>query len=325
MNAKQKLDKKLNKLLGSRGAFVKHFTLKDLEAYIDILLASHINIKVATRNIPDRIFNRLGPVLSAKSSVSKPGFKEYNLYKLALANPVKILEDRTAMSSLVNANDAYIGILNELKDNLSVYFTSDKINLFNMKLSHVVIMSVLYQSERLSTFSKYMLSIVTSCITGSTKEIPQYQLQYCSDNYKELAITISELMNNSGEKNFGKIINNIKIKADDFTLISDDSKSQVGRMNIKGLTSSEDKLLSRGVRGLYLPRKIGEMINNKRNDKHNHLKNEEEWLRAQMALVIAKMERIDEDSPEYIKLKNVVSKYNDLINKYERKQKKYED
>jgi len=194
-----------------------------------------------------------------------------------------------------------------------------------MKLSHVIIMGILYQSRILSTFTFYMFDVVSSFITDTSDDVTKYKIEFLNNNGETIAETVSALLDNSGEIVFEKVIEGIKIKSDDFNLISIDSKSQVPQMNIKNINSVDARLINNGTKSLTPFRLLGEIINRRKKETYDRNKVTEEWLKAKIALLISNLDEVDKESSEYKKLERVIDKYAALINKYERLILKYEE
>jgi len=213
MDTKKKLDTEITHLVQSRKAFAQHFNLETLEQYIDVLIASHRIVATSFNTITPQLSRRLSDNVNSNDNRRDPSLAQYFLYVNKLERNAKLKETTQCLSTIIAANEKYIEILNELKDNLSKYFNMEKINMFNMKLSHVVISGVLYQSDILSTYSKYLISLIVNTVTEGEDPEPKYRAIFIAENTENIAKVVSAVIGDEGAVNFSDIIENIKVNA----------------------------------------------------------------------------------------------------------------
>jgi hypothetical protein len=251
-----------------------------------------------------------------------PNFELYKSYKSKLERKAANIESTKSLSSIRDANEEFIKILENLKDKGNEYFTSDKINIFNMRISHVILLGVLYDSERLSSYSKYMITAISFALQGSISDIPKYRIDFIRQNTDAVTKCVTAILDGTGAKEFATYIKNIKIEAKDFSLLSENNNVQVKQSSDIKISENGKQLISSGTFGLLGFRWLGEKINLITVWKERQRLSEEEWLKSHVTLLMSKLDSIDENSEEYSKLKKVIERYEDQINKYERKRTK---
>lgn len=322
MNVIDELDAKLKEMLASREVFDKHFTKADLGDYIDMLINSHRIVITATQSFKPKHMRQLSDKLTSAATAKKEGFGPYIDYRKRLTKVAMGSEMKATMSSLLDANDDYIKLLSAIKTNLDDYFGKKPINMLNMRISHVMLIGVLYQSEQLATFTKYMYTLVAFANGGRIKELPKYRSVYITDHAQKVAAMVSALANGAGAKDIKGMVKNIKINAADFTLISPDVKVQVKRAGDLKLSNDSSRMMTAGIAGIPGIRSLGEHINTIISNFKRNKSTEEEWIKSHTALLIMQLENTDKDSPEYVKLEKIIARYEAIINKNERKRNK---
>jgi hypothetical protein len=315
------LDAKLREMLESREAFVKHVNVKELVAYIDYLVSNHRMVMDATKLFSGRYPRKLeDDFINIKNHDA--GFEPYLKFRKKLIKSAATREASRPMDALLEANRIFIYIMSELRENMGEYFFNEKVNLFNLQLSHVIILGLLYQSEQLCTYTEYMYTLLVQSAAKQSKSYPRYRLEYLAANSDTIAELVNSLLVKAGSIDYKHIIKNIKINAADFALISDDNTVVAKKLPASVLKNDAMVLTEAGTNGLFIFRLIWEQINTIVDKVHKRRLAQEEWLKAHTAYLIAVLEGKSEDDPETAKLKKVIEKYEEMINKYERQRNK---
>ncbi len=312
------LDKKLQELLSSRKGFIKHFVKEDLSDYIDVLIADHKMISTTLEPLSGKFSTILANKLKNTKKATLDGFGAYINFRKRLVGKALDMEMKSTMSAVTKANLVYIDILQDVQRSLDKLFMVNKINLFNMRISHVVVIGVLYQSEQLSKFSKYLQSILSLAIDGKVNAVPKYRNMFLEANSSDIATCISAILKKAGAVNYKGMVKSIKVTASDFTLVTEDNIVQVKKAEGMKTTADTRRMLLMGINGLPGMQTIGEIMNNLKQKMHEERVLEQEWLKAHTALLIAKLDNMDPDDPEYRKLVKIIKKYEDMINKLQR-------
>jgi len=118
MNTKQKLDKQITELLSSRKAFTSYFTIKNFKEYIDSLIDSHNVVISATKHLSDSKLKKLSFEVNTTKNKSNKYLSPYFNYLKNLDNKAKSMENKLCVSSLIEANELYINILNSIKEKI---------------------------------------------------------------------------------------------------------------------------------------------------------------------------------------------------------------
>ena len=127
MNAIDTLDAQVKKMISSREAFIKHFTREDIVAYIDYLINNHMVVVDSMKLFGDMYMRTLAKTINDNKEAPKAGYIPYINYKKFLKGKALSLESTEALSSIKAANENYIIVLNELKDNLVNKFKVERL------------------------------------------------------------------------------------------------------------------------------------------------------------------------------------------------------
>ncbi len=310
MNILKELDTKIVEMIRTRAAFGKHSNKKDLVEYITMLRTEHMSI---IRTI-GHAMPTLGPKIARALKKDSKAFPCYFEYKKFLSNPASTQESKAALSTLMAANETMVGILDSMTKNIDKLFTTDKISILNMRISHVVVAGVLKQSIVMAKYTKYMLGYVSSIICSLDKN-PKYRVSYLFANADMTANAVSKILDNAGAVDFMATIDKIRAGGSDINLISREAKSQVSSVsNAIPMGRNSSGVVVAGIAGIPLFRELGEAINLMRNIIGTYLEQEEEWMRSHVSILNSNLSGMDESDSEYKKLKLIVGRYESMIN-----------
>lgn len=311
------LDSKVSEMIKSRVAFGKHYSKKELKEYIQMLETQHLSVIRSLEGVADGIGSKIGRKLKADTRK----YQAYTNFTKYLNNKSASKEASKFTSTMLDANKTYVKLLSGVLKDIDTLFPFEKINMLNMRVSHVVVSGIVEESKILTRYTKYMFGYVSSTMAGAG-ELPKYRLAYLQDNAKQYANIINDIEDNTGAVDYKAIISKIKSSGEDYTLVGKDAKSQVGG-NLR-FGRSTDGIVTSGVLGLPGFRSIGEAVNILRKEISIYLRQEEDWMRGHVALLSANAGDMAETDPEYIKLKKIIERYESMIDMIERVRKKVE-
>lgn len=317
------LDDRLADMLSSRDAFKKHFSRDDLNTYLEFLISSHSTISNVLESFTSKYQIAMALKMKDKAFVKQYNLSGYIDYKKRLVGAAAKKEAAGFISSLEYANKEYQSVLESIQDNLDKYFTNDKINLFNTRISHVVLIGVMYQSELLTKYIKYMLSYISLTLSGNSSDLPKYREVFMYTNVSAIAKIVNSIYKGAGAKDYKGMLKNIKVNAADFNLLSESNVIQVNKADHLKLSDDSRRVMTMGIFGLTVFRSLGESVNIMSKWLHTERVIEQEWLKAHTTLLMYKLNDMDEEDPEYIKLSRIVMRYEATINKQQRKIDKY--
>lgn len=323
MKSLDTLDKLVSEAISSRSAFTKHFTKDDIVSYIDYLIDNHRIVAEATNSFSAQHSSKIADMLADTRKANVNGYGQYIDFRKRLKGQASDMEMRFALKSLIEANVIYTNILRDMRDNIDDFFDkhNSKVNLFNMKLSHVIIMGVFHQSATISKYTKYMFAVICAAVEGMQDDIPKYRSTFILDNTVQVAAMTSATIAKAGANDYKGLIKIIKDSANNLNLVSAENASQLKKATLK-TNNDMETMMTAGVAGFNPFRVIGELKNRFAEWRKRDRITELEWMKARVALLTAKLDGMDETSKEYKKLKNIVARYEAMINKQERKNSK---
>lgn len=313
------LDTLVSEAISSRTAFAKHFSKEDIVAHIDYLIDNHRIITEATSAFSAAHSSKIAVITADTRKANVNGYSQYIDFRKRLSGTAVKMETQFALRSLIEANKIYTTILRDMKDKIDTYFdkSNSKVNLFNIKLSHVIIIGVFHQSITMSKFTRYMFSVICAAVEGLQEPIPKYRAAFIEENMVQVAAMTSSVIAKAGANDFKGMIKLIKASANNLNLVSPENVSQLKKVTLK-TTKDLDTMILAGAAGMNPFRMIGEWKNRYVEWRKRDSISELEWMRARVALLTAKLDGMSDSDPEYKKLKKIVKRYESMINKQER-------
>jgi hypothetical protein len=324
MDPIKELEVRLNELVKSREAFSKHVDRNALKEYVSTLVSEARGITQALSEVANKTMGAAIKDLISKASTSE-AVKTYTMYLTALKNePSKNasrMEEEIPFSSLAEANKRRLAVLTELELQIDELFTHNTINMFNGRLSHIVVVGIIAQSKMMFKYSKYMLSAVVSAITNQ-HEVAKYRYAWMKDYNQATAEVVAKSIGSNNSYDFASIIADMQNKAIDVTLIDDFNKVTVDMVNSSQISGDAKAIISFGVKKLGLFRWIGEVWETEKHDWKETKRRELEWMRAHVEILKLKLQNTPEDSPEYQRLVRIIERYEEMIAKADKQSEK---
>ena len=316
------LTEKLNEMLQSREAFVKHVDRDAMKEYISSLLVDQRNVQGALKELTSS-GSKLKKALEAnQKDKSKPGVQAYYAYRGMLAQnrdkrAVKA-EDETPLAALSNTVAINIEVLEELEATVDGIFTNKTINIFNSRLSHVVVLGILAESKLIYNYSRYLISGITSSLTKQ-RDIAKYRYAFLSEQGQQMANIVTRAHAKTGSYNFKAMIKDLKTSSVDVSLIDDLTNVVPSNIDESKIKQNTLNLMRLGIPNLNIFRWLGEMWVTRKHNRAEEAKKEKEWMEAHVALLKMDLDEMDPDSPEYKKLVKIIEKYEEMITAADRK------
>lgn len=316
------LNEKLTEMLQSREAFVKHVDRDAMKEYISSLLVDQRNIQASLRELVST-GSKLKKALDVnQKDRNKPGVQAYFAYKGMLAkHPDKraaAAEDENPLSALTNTVDINIQVLEELESTIDGIFTNKTINIFNTRLSHVVILGILAESKLIYNYSRYLISGMVSSLTKQ-RDIAKYRYAFINDNGQQMANIVARAHSKTGSYNFQAMIKDLKTQSIDVTLIDDMANVVPNNIDESKIKKNTLNVMQLGIPNLNIFRWLGEIWVTMKHNRAQEAKREKEWMEAHVALLKMDLADMDPDSEEYKRLVKIIEKYEEMITKADRK------
>ena len=314
MNVLSELDKNVDLVLSTKKGFSGATTVEQLSTYIQNT-RDELTMLVRVLNDP---FTSIGSDLAKEITKDRSNFNEYMKFKSALSNKASSMESKSAYSSILLSMRSAANLLEDLDKHLNEYFEFKRITVLNMRLSHAVISGVLNSCAGLCTYGRYMMSYLSLKHTGIEKT-PPYRTEYLEKNADTVAYIVSGFVDKSGILDYKNIIQSMKKAGKDVPLVDNKGKPQLEVMGVSSaLGRNGSFIVQQSIVGVPLFRGIGEFINVIRKSMSNYLRQEEDWMRSHVTILVAELNGMDPNDPEYIKLKKVVLRYENIIDLVER-------
>lgn len=320
MDPIKELDTKLKEMIKSREAFSKHVDRAALKEYVSTLVSDTRGTVEALSEIATptmgAAFKKL--ISDSKGNATKAYEKYLGLLKKANNKNAALAEDKIPFASLVEAGKRELVVLTELESKIDELFSHNTINIFNGRLSHIVVIGLLSEAKMLAKYSKYLLSAVVSSVTNQP-DIAKYRYIWLDEYSEATAEMVSKLMSGKDSYDFDTIIKDMQTKAVDVTLIDDFNQVTVDMVNSSKVSSDAKGIIASGVKKLGMFRWLGEIWATHKIEKVEEQRRQVEWMRAHTELLRMKLEDIDEESPEYKRLVKIIERYEEMISKADKK------
>lgn len=306
-----KLNEAVSGLLSSRDAFRKKpFSKKELRALVVERQRDHLTILKALGEIEGSV----GKKVASMAVKDDKNYTLYNDYKKGLNNTQRLQESDEFLSTLLEANRRMAMVMSTLESEIDKLFQQERVGLLSMKMTHVVVAGVLYQSDCLGTYTKYMLNYVSS-ILNELEAVPTYCVQYLVNTTPEVCRIVNTVNDGTGAVDYKALIKKIQSSAADYALVnSETADSQVSTIEESlDLGTDEQVVVSSGILGLPFFRAIGEFTNAIRVSIVKYLRQEEAWMRAHVAALRDRTDGVDPNSDEFANQKRIIETYETAI------------
>lgn len=324
MDPIKQLEARLKEMVASREAFAKHVDRDALKEYVGMLLSDTQGIAEALGEITTIPMGTAISKLLAENKTT-PAIKAYRAYVGQLSRngnkAAAQAEKNIPLSSLAEATKMNLLVLTELEGNIEKLFKHNTINIFNSRLSHVVVIGILAECKMVNKYARYMLSAVISSLTGQ-REIAKYRYAWITEYNAPTAAAVSRAMAKTGSYNFQAMIKDMQTKAVDVSLIDDLNKVTVGMVSPAKVSSTTKSLITHGIRKLGMFRWIGEIFIVRKQNKLDEARREREWMQAHVDILKMKLEDMDESSKEYQRMVKIIENYEEMITKADRASEK---
>ena len=249
-------------------------------------------------------------------------------YVKQLNNKAFIEESKVFLGSFIKTNKKLLSVLKKLNDNIDQFFKNESVQIGQIKLSQLSLLSIISQAQKFGEFTIYFISIIydiASLEPGSKYKPTKYKTNILKNNYNSVIDIINNVVNKTKEYDFLREIKTEYVPSYDFSLgvinehtsIIDTILSKLFRKN--SLTME----LSQGFFGLNIISIAEDLYQQYLYDKYRYTKTLKEWMEQRTALL--KMDLNKQQNPnQKERLQKIVSRYEDLIAKYDRQIRDYE-
>lgn len=242
----------------------------------------------------------------------------YTNYLKEIRGKATGLERKRPLGSLLEANQSFGKILEEISKKIDYLIENDSVTLFNVRMSFLAILGILRTSDRVLSFSIYLYSYLTRIESRSTASIPKYRDQFLIDNVHSVATSVSLILEKKGPYNFLQDVETIRKKNADLVLGATGNFDFLGSIVNSNYTPSFlDNLLS-ALSCLNIFGAALDAWDDYRLAKYERNKEMKEWLETHVSLLRMDMSGMDKTSVEYMKLVDIIKAYDEKIAEYDK-------
>jgi len=273
----------------------------------------------------DSSFNKIFKMYQKSINENKSTFKSINskILNMPLTFPKDLLgkaramEDKSYLSSVKKTVDVLTKANEEILKNIDNIISGESIVIKNVKVLDTYCVSIINNTKMYVMFCYDFLGLIGSVINNLSFNYPKYRQERMINSYPHFIDITNQLCDSSGNVSIMKDVKIIKDNGYNFKI--DDTSNAISVIN--------DNILSRNIRnsikGLFgFPNPFVFVMDTFVDIKHYFYmkqKDEKEWLEYHVSMLRMKLNNMDENSPEYIRLSKAVQFYEDKISKYQRK------
>jgi len=233
------------------------------------------------------------------------------------------LESDIPFESIIVANKAFISINKDLLKNIDKIIKGKEIVILGTNISTYAFMGILEQSDIYGLYSQYLLDLCM-VLVSKVSDYPKYRDKYLKENFKFFSDITNNLCNTSMRYSFLKELEIINKKGIDFKINVTDENTKIDSIaKVSDYSMFVLNPLSMIPFIFNIFKMPGEMYLEYKHDKIEKIKQTKEWLETRVALLKMELSKHDKDDIEYIKLENIVRKYEDIIIKQDQKLNNY--
>lgn len=218
-------------------------------------------------------------------------------------------------------------LLKEIEDNFEENFTQERITIYNTRVSHLVILSMVRDSEYLTNYVTYLWGYVTEICTLGEVRMKPYAKAYISDvsNRQHVVRIINQLCAMNDRYSLLKDIGDLRKRDSDAVLATPDSPETVFSTGYRLSSNGLFDWLGSATEYLNIFRIAADKYVQWLDDRHRRNKEMHEWIATRVAILKLELEDYDRDSSEYQKKKETINKWDEMMASYDKKIKEYED
>jgi hypothetical protein len=211
--------------------------------------------------------------------------------------------------------------MKDLDDKLDTFFKSSaEINLFNSRLSHVVILGAITEAGIVGKYCSYLLSCLSSEISGDIDVAP-YRYKYLEERAALMTGILDRVVTKTSY-NFNAIIEDMKSRGIDPFLLDKFGAVDITTADVSKTSPEVRGFLS--VNPLRFFQYLGEKYSAWRHSAYQERKTHQDWMESHVSLLKMKLDGVSPETPEYKRLVGIIEKYEDMINDIARANQSYE-
>lgn len=280
------------------------------EQLADLLLTGE------TRDLNLWVKNKVNPVLHQLKDASMRD--TYLNFVKALHGKASSEERTRALGALQKANAAYAKVLQEISNNIDKLMEEEAVDVFHIRVTHIAALGIIRQSDAVCNYTVYLYTLMTRAAIHEVAGIPKYRLVYLRDHTPDVANYVSDILDKKGIYTFLNDVKTLRSRAADVVLGASGSFDfRPGNLSGFYMPNFIDTLTS-ALSALNIFRAAMDAWDDYQLAKYERNKEMKEWLESHVALLRMDLTDMDQTSPEYIQMTNIIQAYDDKIAEYDR-------
>lgn len=228
-------------------------------------------------------------------------------------------EERTrALGALQKANAAYAKVLQEISNNIDKLMEEESVDVFHIRVTHVAALGIIRQSDMVCNYSVYLYTLMTRAAAHEAAGIPKYRSVYLREKLETVTSCVSDILDKKGIYTFLNDVKTLRSRSADVVLGASGSFDfRPGNLASFYMPNFLDTLAS-ALSCLNIFRAAMDAWDDYQLAKYERNKEMKEWLESHVALLRMDLADMDQTSPEYIQMTNIIQAYDDKIADYDR-------
>jgi len=239
----------------------------------------------------------------------------YQLYLRSLAPHDLAMEKQVGLSSAQAAIDSILGNLELIEDNFQKFFGDALKDPTTMRTSSLLVIGYI---QTANAFGNWVMQLTNHFVPNDDSNITPFVTKELIENAPMAGQFVSHNLGNwtPRYKGFLTLINDLQKKGVDVVIRSDDIWLD-SFISERQFSSTEQNLIIAGFNNPILSWATGRMV--KQQEQLELAQYRKDWLISKIAMEEAKMHGVDQNSPDYAKLKRAIDYYSSMVSKQESK------
>lgn len=321
------INRSIRRLL-KKGAGTNIIEKKDVLRSIDTEKASLLAFADGADNLGDKHCRQFRQAVleMAQDSKKNPGCAAYSKYLGRLNDKARKYESDNPMRSIPRTARNLAKVLDSMYKTVDKEF-QDKTNLHTCRTSHAVILGTL-QTCRIFSFTvcylqNRMIWELTRLGDGESAypEPPKYRIEYVETHLNSVISVVNKSILGTGPVAFRHSLEELARMNHDIPLVNDNGEPNTQFFQITDVSEGTANLMMEGFDNpIFI---AGSIFVQWKNARMRRLEQEREWIINNIALLRMKLDDMDKDDPEYVRLAKIIARYDTMITKIDRKLSDY--
>jgi len=256
---------------------------------------------------------------SHKHDISKYVFS----FKNQLSGKASAIEKSKPFGAQEATTAFFIKILTEVNKNLDDLFPKESVTLFECKLSNVMVLGILREIDIFCKCTTTHWTHTIDACTGSSLVPLGYQAEYFANHFDKYIDIINDVHDKEHNYSFMKDVGDIQQKNSDMVLYAN-QQSFLNFLNPSNLSKTAMQHVKYGIFGFGIFTWVLSLWDDWKHIQYLRNKDFKEWMENRAALLRLELMNTNPNSPEYLRLVNIIKSYDAKIAEYDRKLANYE-